>query len=355
MPFKNRHKKLIRIFIRYFLGPVLFLWLSYSIFRQIQQQPNLEESWGQLRGSLQSSAWWMLPIVLLGMLCNWSLEAVKWMLVVRRIQPIRFFTACKAVLSGVSFSVTMPNRVGEYLGRVLYMNDGNRLKAVSLTIAGSISQLLLTLWVGTIALWILKEPITNAGLVTARWANWIWYGSALVTLLLTLFYFRLNILVRWADRLPGSRRYAWLIEALESFDATILLQLLSLSAGRYLLFIIQNWLLCRLFDVEIGWWACFWTVSVSYLVMAAIPTIALFTDLGVRGTVSIQLLGMYSTNHLGIGLAAASMWLINLIIPALAGSLLILGVGRFFKGKRESLNEPVPVDNEAAGKTGIHH
>lgn len=352
MPFKNRHKKLIRNFIRYFLGPFLFVWLCFSIYRQIQQQPNLENSWSALRQSLQSSLWWVLPAMLIGMMANWSIESVKWMLVVRRIQPIGFFTACKAVLSGVSFSVTTPNRVGEYLGRVLYMNEGNRLKAISLTIAGSISQLLITIWMGTVSLQLLRNRIEAAGLVSSFWFDWIFWGSFFTALILTLFYFRIRFLVRWADRLPGSSRYAWLIEALESFDATILLQLLSLSAARFVLFIIQNWLLCRLFDVEIGWWSLFWTVSLGYLVMAAIPTIALFTDLGLRGTVSIQLLGMYSSNHLGIGLASAGMWLINLIIPALAGSLLILGIGRFFKTNRAAaspVKDPPQLINDEEG------
>lgn len=333
MPTKNRYKKLIRVFIRYFLGPVLFAWLSFSIYKQIQQQPNLESSWQTLKQSMGSSLWWILPLVMLGTVLNWSIESWKWMLVVKRIQPVRFITACKAVLSGLSFSVTTPNRVGEYLGRVLYMDEGNRLKAISLTITGSISQLLVTLLMGLVSLVALQKTVISAGLISAFWYNWILYGTLLVTIVLTVFYFRIGWLVRWLDRLPGVRRYKWLFEALESFDATILLQLLSLSAGRFVVFILQYWLLCSLFDVEISWWACYWTVSLSYLVMAAIPTIALFTDLSLRGTVSIQLLGLYSSNHLGIGLAAASMWLLNLIIPALAGSLLILGIGRFVKRK----------------------
>ncbi|MCR6722318.1 MAG: flippase-like domain-containing protein [Chitinophagaceae bacterium] len=331
MPLKSRHKKLIRIFIRFFLGPVLFAWLSYSIYKQIQQQPHLESSWHALKHSMSSTMWWILPLVFLGMILNWSIESVKWMLVVKRIQPVKFITACKAVLSGLSFSVTTPNRVGEYLGRVLYMDDGNRMKAISLTITGSISQLITTLFMGLMALLVLKDPLSNSGLVSSFWYSSILYGTLFVTVILTVFYFRINWLVRWVDRLPGNHRYKWLIETLESFDATILTQLLSLSAARFVIFILQYWLLCSLFDVEISWWDCYWTVSLSYLVMAAIPTIALFTDLSLRGTVSIQLLGIYSSNHLGIGLAAASMWLINLIIPALAGSLLILGIGRIIR------------------------
>jgi hypothetical protein len=62
-----------------------------------------------------------------------------------------------------------------------------------------------------------------------------------------------------------------------------------------------------------------------------IPTIAL-VELGLRGEVSLKILMIYSTNVLGIGLTSATIWFINLVIPAIAGSLLILSV-RIFKGK----------------------
>jgi hypothetical protein len=69
--------------------------------------------------------------------------------------------------------------------------------------------------------------------------------------------------------------------------------------------------------------------------MAVIPTIALFTDLGLRGKVSLMLLGMFSENNLGIGLTAVSIWFINLIIPALAGSLLILSIKKIVENKND--------------------
>ena len=163
----------------------------------------------------------------------------------------------------------------------------------------------------------------------------ILYSTAVGLIVLTLFYFRLSALVRWLDRLPRARRYAWLLEALEHFNATLLLQLLSLSAGRFIVFIIQYFLLFRLFNVDISWAQCWWTVSVSFLVMAIVPTIALFTDLSLRGKVSLKLVGLFSGNNLGISLSAVSIWFINLIIPALAGSLLILSIRRIFKNKNQ--------------------
>jgi uncharacterized membrane protein YbhN (UPF0104 family) len=299
------------------------------------QQPGLEKSWQHIRKSFNSYKIWNLIAVLLLMLTNWTIETFKWKLAIQKIQKVDFFTAFKAVLSGVSFSVTTPNRVGEYLGRVLYMNEGNRLKAISLTITGSISQLIVTLIMGLAGLIILRSPVEASRMISSFWLDIILWGVAAGVLILTLFYFRLSGLVRWIDKLPGSKRWAWLIETLEDFNATLLLRLLSLSALRFVVFIIQYYLLFRLFDVDVSLWQSWWAVSVSFLIMAVIPTIALFTDLGLRGKVILMLLGKFIGNNLGIGLTAVSIWFINLIIPALAGSLLILSIKKIVDNKND--------------------
>jgi len=276
---------------------------------------------------------WNLIGALLLMVANWSIETIKWKLAIRKIQRVSFFKAFKAVLSGVSFSVTTPNRVGEYLGRVLYMDEGKRIKAISLTIAGSMSQLLITLLMGMVGLLILRSPIENSGMISSFWMDVLLYGIFPTLAILTLFYFKLPWLVSRIDRLPGVKDYSWIIEALEDFNATLLMQLLSLSAVRFFVFIVQYYLLFRLFDVHVSLGQCWSAVSVSFLVMAVIPTIALFTDLGLRGKVSLKLLGLFSNNSLGIGLTAVSIWFINLVIPALAGSLLILGIKKVFRSR----------------------
>lgn len=339
MQITDRQKKFLRIFINSFLGPILFIWLSYSIYRQILHQPGLEQSWKHIKQSFSSGTMWNLAGVFVLMLTNWSIETFKWKLAVQKVQRINFFTAFKAVLSGISFSVTTPNRVGEYLGRVLYMSDGNRLKAISLTITGSISQLIVTLYMGLTGLIVLRASIENGQLLSSFWFDTLLYGGIVVTFFLTVFYFRLSWVVRWIDRLPSGRRYAWLIETLEEFNATLLLQIMSLSALRFIVFIIQYYLLFRLFDVDVSLWQGWWAVSVSFLVMAVIHTIALFTDLGLRGKVSLMLVGLFSKNSLGISLTAVSIWFINLIIPALAGSLLILSIKKIFKNNNASAGQ----------------
>ncbi|MDP4263266.1 MAG: lysylphosphatidylglycerol synthase transmembrane domain-containing protein [Bacteroidota bacterium] len=327
--------KNIKIFINYFLGPILFAWLSWSIYSQVSRQPDLEEKWKHIRQSFGSPALLNLVAVFVLMILNWGIESFKWKLAVQKIQGVSFFTSFKAILSGTSFSATTPNRVGEYLGRVLYMNEGNRLKAISLTIVGSMSQLIITLLMGWTGLLLLQKQVENSHLLSGIWLRVIIYGVSFVLLILTVFYFRLSWIIKWIDRLPGVRKYAWLVQGLEDFNATLMLQLLSLSALRFLVFIIQYYLLFRLFNVDISWWQGLWAVSVSFLVMAVIPTIALFTDLGLRGQVSLKLIGLFSRNDLGIGLTSISIWFINLIIPALAGSILILGIKKIFKSSND--------------------
>ena len=334
MEFKNRHKRNIKLFINYFLGPLLFVWLCWSIWHQLSGQGDIATGWKNIRSSFTPASGLYLLLVTILMFLNWSIEALKWKLLVQRIQSVSFFMAFKAILTGVAFSVTTPNRVGEYFGRILYMNDGNRLKAISMTITGSVSQLLITLLMGLSGLLFLRPAIVESGMVSAPWINLLITGTALVLAVLTLFYFRIPWLVRTVDRLPGNRKFSWLISAMEQYNATLLVQVLSLSAARFLIFVIQYYLLFRLFSVELSWWQVSWTVSVSFLVMATIPTIALFTDLGVRGEIMLQLVTIFSENRLGIGLAATAIWLVNLIIPALAGSLLILSIRGIFKNKK---------------------
>ena len=332
-----RLNKNIKIFLNYFLGPLLFIWLSVSIYNEIRHQPDLRTSWTKIKESVQSAAIWNFVIVVFLMILNWSIEALKWQISIQHLQRIGFLKSFRAVLSGVSFSVNTPNRIGEYLGRVLYIDEGNRLKAVSLTIVCSMSQLIITLLAGLTSLFFLKTRIDNSDMAqghdSSLWIHIVLYGLIVVLLILTLFYFRLSMLTALVERLPVAGRYAWVVNSLRTLRATLLLKLLSLSAIRYIVFAVQYYLLFRLFGVHMEWWQSFWAVSVVFLVLAIIPTFAI-AELGLRGKVSLKFFGLFSANSLGISITAATIWLVNLILPAVAGSLFIVSI-KLFKNKNE--------------------
>ncbi len=323
-----RTTKNIKIIFKYIIAPLLGLWLFYSLYKQINGQPNLQQSIDLIKEAPLGELAWKFWIVIALVFVNWGLEAKKWQVLLKTIQSISFFTAYKSVLSGVTLSLNTPNRIGEYGGRILYVREGNRIKAISLSIAGSISQLIITLVVGCGGLAYLILQKDNSALVMglpAFWLRTLLFLSCCASVILILFYFRLSWLIKIIDKIPAAAKYVQYINVLEEFTPKLLLRLLSLSFFRYLVFVIQYILLLQVLHVEIPWIDGFWIISILFLVLAIVPSFAI-ADLGIRGKFSTELLGFYSTNMLGIIGTTFGIWFINLFIPALLGSLLILSI-----------------------------
>jgi hypothetical protein len=291
----------------------------------------------QIKKSLYGNQGWKAILVIVLMLANWSCEALKWRVLVGHIQSMPFLTAFKAILSGLSISLAMntPNGSGEYIGRILYVKQGNRIRAITLTFVGSISQLIVTMLFGTIGLFLLRDNFYNATINTfqlsSKLIDSIAYGSIAFTTFLLAVYFELSWLVRLLEKIPFVQKYSFFIQKLEDFKWPELLKVLLISILRYCVFVLQYLLLLQVFNVGINALTAFWLVTVMFLALAVVPTIAL-AELGVRGKISIFLFGMYSANTIGIVFTASAIWLINLVVPALAGSLFILGI-KLFRNK----------------------
>ena len=309
----------------------MFCILAYAIYVQIQKQDDWKSSVKHIFDS--KNAWDIIPIFLL-MFLNWGIEAKKWQLALSKSGKISFITSVKAIFSGTTMAFFTPNRIGEYMGRMLHLQKKNRLPSIALTVVCSISQLLVTFIAGTIGLFILKEKIAGQYNYpnVIFWINLLLYVVAAASIVLTLFYFRLAWMVKWIDRMPKISRWLRHIRPVEDFNATILMRLLSLSVARYFVFIAQYFLLFNVFGVELGWWQSVWSGSVVFRVIAIVPSVAALTELGVRWTTSIEVLHLFSLNTAGILAVSLAAWIINLVIPALIGSLLIFGL-KFFNNR----------------------
>jgi MFS family permease len=263
------------------------------------------------------------------MLVNWGIEAKKWQLLVVHVQQFSFIKAFKSVLAGCSITMLTPNRIGEYGGRILFLKEENRIKGISLNIAGSISQLLITMVMGCAGLIFLRffsHSKHNAlNVLPEFWGNMLIYISTIVTFFLFLFYIRLGWLVRLLEKVPALTKVIKHITVLDEFSTIQLFKILSLSLVRYLVFVLQYILLLQAMEVNIDLGLSFWLIAVFYLVMVLAPTIG-FLELPVRAKASMELMKLFSSNTLGIETAALAIWVINLVIPALIGSLLILGI-----------------------------
>lgn len=323
-----KYKKLIN----YVVGPLLFVILTYSIYLKIIRQPHRHEAWQNIQTAIIHNRQLLFAIFVL-MLINWGIEARKWQLLIKSVQKVSLFTGFKAVLSGLSFSLFMPNGIGDYVGRMLYMDEGNRLRSIAVNFVGGLSQLITTLLFGSIGLYYLMHYILPSDAyflhIPAIWLRSLLVIFILLIGILLLLYFKIALFIQWFEKIKWIRKYRGLIDSLETFHYDLLLRVLLLAILRYAIFTTQYILMFRLFDVHIPVIAAIWSTSLLLLAMSIIPTIPV-AELGIRGELGIKIFGLLSANTLAIVGVTGFVWAINSVLPSLVGSLFVLSL-RVFK------------------------
>ncbi|MFY7900155.1 MAG: lysylphosphatidylglycerol synthase domain-containing protein [Chitinophagaceae bacterium] len=321
--------KKLKILVNYFVAPWLFIWLSYSIYNAIIEQKDLATSWNTIVHNFNTSSKWRLIVACLLMVLNWGLEAKKWQLLMLAIQPLTYKRALRAVFSGQALALGTPNRIGEFAGRIVFLEEGNRLRGVSLSVVGSLAQIIVTFFMGVIGLIYiyiaLAKQLSIFQDVSILWLKGLLSILSVFSILLLIFFYNLSWITKVFEKIKIVFKYKFFIEKLEDLHNKQLTQIIVLSFCRYVVYVLQYVLLFHFFEVTIHWWQICFLVFVQLLILAIIPGIAL-AELGIRGKVSIALFGMLTTNTIGIIATATSIWMINLIIPAVAGSLMILGL-----------------------------
>jgi hypothetical protein len=121
------------------------------------------------------------------------------------------------------------------------------------------------------------------------------------------------------------------------YSSSKLALVFAVSILRYLVFSFQFYLLLKMFLVPVDYFTGVTLISVVYLLMTIIPTIAL-SELGVRGSVSLFVFQSYFekmkmwNDQLGLSIISAStlLWIINLALPATLGIFFVYSL-RFFR------------------------
>ncbi|MDA7836848.1 hypothetical protein N9A49_05520 [Salibacteraceae bacterium] len=83
---------------------------------------------------------------------NWSMEVIKWKILISTQFEVKWKTALKGVLSGVTFGVFSPNRLGEFVGRVLALAPDRRISGSLLSFVNGLAQTLATFSFGVFGL-----------------------------------------------------------------------------------------------------------------------------------------------------------------------------------------------------------
>lgn len=309
---KGLLNKSTKIWINYLLGAAVSALLIWSLYRQVYSQLNHLGA----PGFSWAGNTIFLCFALLLMPVNLGLEAYKWKLLADTAQPLNYRKACTSYLAGIAFSIVTPNRIGEYPGRILYLKRKNTLRLISVSVLGAFAQLFAVLFFGVVGL--LYYNIAYPGF----WEKVLFIVCLACTIGVIYFYLRFE---QWAPKLQKIkwfRKFKTYGQLLKRFSTQDQVNILLLSLLRYLIFSAQFMLLLAWMNVSIPLVSGFLMTTLFFWAMAMIPSVAL-AELGVRGQVGLFLFNHFSPNSIGILIATFSLWAINLVIPALLGSILL--------------------------------
>jgi hypothetical protein len=302
-------RTLLIIRLGVFLAACAFLYLRF------REEP-LDGLWAQLHANAQHPPTKGLALLLVLMFANWGLEAWKWKWLVAPIVRVPFGRAFVATLAGTTVGLFTPNRVGEFVGRVLFLAPEHRVAASMATILGSIAQFVVTLTVGL----LFALPFHRRLSIPDLWYYPTLTLGTVVALSVFVFYFKPELLRRLIALIPGAQRFGKELDLLAGYTQRRLMVALMLSAVRYVVFTAQFVLALELFSEGLVLEAVS-AVPVIFLLTTLAPTM-LLTELGVRGSVATVVL--YGRVATGVLLASTVIWLVNLVIPAIIGSLILL-------------------------------
>ncbi len=251
---------------------------------------------------------------------NLGLEAYRWHRLVRRLVPaLRFRQSFAAVLSGYPLGLLTPGRVGDYVGRALYLRDVPPGPSAALTFAERMATLAACLVFGLAVLPAFVRAHVEAGVLA--WTAVL--GVALLgaaALLVLLVHPPLGRTV--LTTLLPFRRLRRALRALDLFDGRDAAILLALSALRYGVFSTQFVLLIQAFAPGASWGGAYAGVVLVFFAKSAIPAITL-GDLGVRESAAVFFLGAYGIAEAAAFNASLGVFAVNILLPALSGLVLL--------------------------------
>lgn len=315
--------------------------LLLVLYLDLSRRDHLPDMWAAFRTHLSGAEGWWLALACLLMPLNWLAETEKWRQFVHRHEPFPRGKALLAVFTGVCFSLFTPNRVGEYGGRLLYVPAAHQWRAVVANLVGNYCQYLVLMGMGALgSAWILAHfDVVDRGA-----------GSALIALAAVVFggmlwlYFRFEIVIELIKRhfptcaqWPVWRRFR--MEVLLEFTHRERRSILYWAFLRYGLYTLQYWMLLCFFGIEPGIINALAGISGLFLLQTSIPLPPL-AGLVARGNLAVALWAEFGANELSALAATFTLWVINLVIPALIGTFSLFYVNITKSLGYENANTP---------------
>jgi hypothetical protein len=311
----QKNQQIYRRVISFIIKVLVLLLGATYITSQWNRQDGeaLINSWMQV---MQAGS---LVLLFLLMLLNWGIEAVKWQMLVKPVQPQSFFEALATVLSGVSVAIITPARLGEFAGRIVRLKPELRFQGFVCSVTGSISQLSVTLLAGISAFPFLIFRYTD---FMNQYPPFLFYLLCFICLLscllILLFYFGLPVIEKRLLKYRLFKKSIKKLDVIKHYNFRTLLIILSLSILRYIIFTGQYFLMFHVLDLTVPLPDFLVLMNTVFLVSSFIPSFSL-GEVFTRGSVLVWVFGLIFFPAEKLLTISFIIWLINLVLPGLAG------------------------------------
>jgi hypothetical protein len=272
-----------------------------AIYNKVAHNENLNQYSADIKIQFEKVTYFEWAVLLLLFLGNYLMEAIKWQNLLASWSPISIFKSYKSVLIGQAFAFFTPARSGDYVGRILLLPPGSKIKGVAQLAWSSYAQLIITISIGSVALFF--------NLPFFPWIKWF-MPLGLIAALFVYFH-------------PGQFK-GWLnkINQLQ-IENKLKLNLLGLSFLKYIIFVLQYTWAVKMLNIPITPIDLWIALGVLFLLLSIIPSISL-TDLVIRGQIIVVLLEPYYNNSLMLICLSTIIWAVNFLLPAIIGAFLLI-------------------------------
>ncbi len=305
-----------KIWLNYLIGGTISALMLWGIYTQVVKQISKVDS-DPLQLLLSGNNIFLFCCLVL-MPINLALEAKKWHILAGATQKLSYRAAFTSYIAGIAFATVTPNRLGEYPGRMLYLKRKNTVRLISVSILGATAQMLTLFIYGFIGLLYYNLFIDDIiGKI-------LLIPCLIVAVILFIAYWKFETWIPVIERfniswLKRLNRYGKL---LTRFSFKEQLTVLGISMLRYSIYTAQLLFMIYWMNIDISVVDGMFTSALFFWVVSVVPSLTII-ELGERGYVSLYLFQHFSDNAVGILAATVGLWLINLAIPALMGSLLL--------------------------------
>lgn len=304
---------------------VLVLAFVFIYHQYLEKGDNLKHFQQLLHNISRQQVVFTMSVILLLMLLNWTLESFKWHYLTRKLENISAWGAIEAVFCGLTWAIFTPNRLGEYAGRVLFLPGRKRIYGVFAMAVGSFGQNVITNVLGLSAsLWFISS-FFHLNIWIFLWISVTAIGFMIFLL---IFFFHIKWLVNLLDRIPYIKKFHRFFDIMGRYSKPELINIMGFSLARFFVFSFQYYLVIHLLIPTIPAFDMMMMVFVMFFVQSALPSLDI-VDVAVRNGTAAYLFGHIVNQPVAIMAAVSSIWLINLIIPAILGSVFVFKLNFF--------------------------